>query len=319
MHSGVVSAALGIAWEQWTVLGVAGTATPPGHAVDLEALILLTPSLREQDPRLHDEALDWCVLHSQRLVSIARLRRLRAALSDEARHAFDDFAACLNATAKPRTSWPTSHAGTKARTSGKSRPPELAHPALLQLRLRCLFGVTARADVVLQFLRPNMVREVSPNATLTVSSFTDLGYSKPAIADVLTDLTLAGLLEKWRRGNRDYYELTHVAALQELLGRVLPTAAPNWAVRFRVLASLISAEAKTREKKPVVQTVAIIKQLEQYRDVLERMAVRLPSRVYDWSELATWTSQILLLGSREYPATQSKSSRWRNVLTNKAS
>jgi hypothetical protein len=49
-----------------------------------------------------------------------------------------------------------------------------------------------------------MLDELIPSMTLTTSALGDLGYSKPAIAEVLADLTLAGLLEKWRRGNRDY-------------------------------------------------------------------------------------------------------------------
>jgi hypothetical protein len=294
VHSALASAALGVAWQQWTALGVAGTVAPPDHAIDLEALILFTPVLRYDDPRLYDEAFDWCVHHAQRLVSIARLRRLRAALPDEARDAYDQFAACVNATATPRVTWPTNHAGAKTRTSGKSQPPDLRHPALLQLRLRCLFGVTARADVLLRFLRPIMTQEASPNMTLTVSTFADLGYSKPAIADVLTDLTMAGLVERWRRGNRDYYELTHVEALQALVGGALPATAPSWATRFRIVASLLSAETATREKKPVVQAVAILKQLEQHHDALERLGVKRPPHAQTWPDLASWARHALL-------------------------
>lgn len=294
MRSELASAALEVAWQQWTALGVAGTVAPPDHAIDLEALILFTPVLRQDDPRLYDEAFDWCVHHAQRLVSIARLRRLRAALPGEVRDAYDHFAACVNATATPKVTWPTNHDGAKTRTSGKSQPPDLRHPALLQLRLRCLFGVTARADVLLQFLRPTMTQEVSPNTTLTVSTFADLGYSKPAIADVLTDLTMAGLVERWRRGNRDYYELTHVGPLQALVGGVLPATAPSWAARFRIVASLLSAEAATHEKKPVVQAVAILKQLEQHHDALERLGVKPPAHAPTWLDLASWAHHALL-------------------------
>src|SRR5882724_4971398 len=210
MRSELASAACRVAWGQWTALGVSGTVVPQEHAIDLEALISFTPALRQEDPRLYDEALDWCVAHSQRLVSVGRLRHLRSTLPEAARVAYEQFAACVNATAKPRTPWPTTHAGTKVRTSGKSQRPELGQPALLQLRLRCLFGVTARADVLLRLLRPIMVHELVP---LAISDFADIG-TKPTISEVLADLTMAGLVEKWRRGNRDYYELTRIAALQ---------------------------------------------------------------------------------------------------------
>lgn len=294
MRSGLLAATARLLWKQWTALGVAGTAPLPDHAIDLEALISLTPSLRHEDPRLHDEALDWCIGQSERLISTGRLRRLRHQLPDEARAAYDGFAACVNATARPKPPWPTSQSGAKARTSGKSRPPDVRHPTLLQLQLRCLFGVTARADVLLQFLRPTMVQETAP---LSVSDLADIGYSKATLGEVLTALTMAGLLERWRRGNRDHYELSRIHALQGLVGGVLPATAPNWAVRFRIIAGLLSKEAETREKKPVVQAVAIAKELERHRAALERLAVKAPARVQDWTELARWASQELLEGA----------------------
>ena len=295
MRSELADAVLQVVWGQWTALGVSGTVPIPDHAIDLEALVSFTPTLQHDDPRLYEEALDWCVFHSQRLLSITRLRRLRAELPEEARDAFDGFAACVNATAKPKTPWPTNQSGTWIQTSGKSRLPEIdRRPELLQLQLRCLFGVTARAEVLLQFLRPGMRNELLPNMTLATSALDDIGYSKPALAAVLTDLTAAGVLEKWRRGNRDYYELARREPLLGLLGGPLPGTAPNWGVRFRVLAHLLRAESATREKKTVVQTDAIIKVLDLYREVLERSIVRLPSHVYDWKKLASWAKAALL-------------------------
>lgn len=311
MRSELVSGALRIAWSQWTALGVSGTVAPPDHALDLEALILFTPVLQDDDPRLWDEALDWCVHHAQRLVSIARLKRLRAALPDPARDAYDRFAACVNGTAKPKVAWPTSRPRAVVQTSGKSRPPDLRQASLVQLRLRCLFGVTARADVLLRFLRPIMTQETSPDmasraadyrlltptlrhAALTVSTFADLGYSKPAIADVLGDLTSAGLIEKWRRQNRDHYELARVEPLVGLVGGVLPATAPIWTTRFRIVASLLLAEAATRDKKPVVQAVAILKQLERHHGELEQLGVKPPAHAQTWSDLASWARHALL-------------------------
>jgi hypothetical protein len=163
--------------------------------------------------------------------------------------------------------------------------------------------------VLLQFLRPSMTQELSPNTTLTVSTFADLGYSKPAIAEVLTDLTMANLVERWRRGNRDYYELTQVSALQGLVGGTLPTTAPGWAVRLRIVACLLSAEAATHEKKPVVQAVAILKQLGQHHAALERLGVKPPTHVQTWPDLASWVRHALL--DERNPATdEQNASRW---------
>jgi DNA-binding transcriptional ArsR family regulator len=139
-----------------------------------------------------------------------------------------------------------------------------------------------------------MVHELLPNTTLATSALSDLGYSKPAIAEVLSDLAMAGLLEKWRRGNRDYYELARRNALLDLVGHVLPATAPNWAMRFRIVAGLVAAEAATREKKPVVQAVAILKQLEHHHEVLERLGVKPPAGAQIWPDLASWARHALL-------------------------
>lgn len=298
MRSEFADATARLLWSQWTALGVAGTAALPDHAIDLEALISLTPMLRYEDPRLYDEALDWCVSHSQHLLATGRLRRLQSELPEPARNACEEFAANVNATAHPKPPWPTRRTGEMVRTSGKSRPPDVRLRPLLALRLRCLFGVTARADVILQFLRPGMTREGSPSLAVAVSELTDLGYSKPALGEVLGDLAKAGLLERFRRGNRDHYqlELPQAYALKDLLGGALPAAAPNWAVRFRIVAGLLAKEAETREKKPAVQAVAIIKELDRHRDALERLCLKAPERPSGWRELTKWAEQTLLAG-----------------------
>lgn len=308
MRSELVNAALQVAWSQWSALGAQGTLVPPDHVIDLEALILLTPSLGNEDPRLLEEALDWCVLHAQRLISIARLRRLRSALADEARDAYDGFAASVNATAKPKTPWPTSRTGSKTRTSQKSQIPEIHREALLQLRLRCLFGVTARAEILLEFLRGIIRRELAP---IPVSDLAELGYSKPAIVDVLADLAMAGVLHRWRRGNRDYYglESAQIETLQALVDGALPKAAPSWVLRFRIISDLLSAEAATQDKKPVVQAVAILKQLQKHRPALERLAIAPPRRAQTWPELTAWARVALL--DDPPPASTEGFSRWR--------
>ncbi|HEX4418074.1 MAG TPA: winged helix-turn-helix domain-containing protein [Kofleriaceae bacterium] len=294
MRSELASAALRIAWSQWTALGVSGTVALPDHAVDLEALIALTPVLRHEDPRLYDEARDWCVSQSQRLISLSRLRRLRAQLPEAACDAYDDFAATVNATAKPTTPWPTSRSATKLVTSGKSQPADLSRFSLLQLRLRGLFGITARAEVLVQFLRPIMTQELVPNTMLATAAFADLGYSKPALAEVLAMLAKAGLLESWRRGNRDYYQLARGDALLALVGGGLPATAPTWTVRFRVLADLLITEAATRDKKPTVQAIANLKILESHHDALERIGVKPPAQGLGAAELASWARHTLL-------------------------
>ena len=297
MRSFLLDAALHLAWQQWTALGVAGSVSAPDHAIDLEALIGFTPVLGDDDPRLRDEALDWCVCHSQRVVSVTRLRHVRDGLSERGRATFDDFAADVNATAKLKNRWPTARTGTSRKTSGKSRAPELAEPSLLQLRLRAVFGVSARAELLLQLLRPIMTRETLAGMRMSTSVLTDTGYTKPTLSDVLADLTAAGVVEKWRRENRDYYALSRVEALTGLVGGVLPATAPTWSSRFRVAEALLAVDSNTAGKKEVVHAVAASTAFERLHDTLQRADLKPPAS-FDRETVARWAARELFADAR---------------------
>ena len=73
----LIDQAVALAWGAWTELGVSGwTATHRDWAVDPEPLVLFTGRLGDTDPRLRDEATDWCVQH-WRYVSKTRLKNLQ--------------------------------------------------------------------------------------------------------------------------------------------------------------------------------------------------------------------------------------------------
>ena len=63
-------------WSVWAELGVSGWGRAhQGWAIDVEPLIIFTAAIGERDPRLRDEATDWCV-RNWRLVSRVRLRNI---------------------------------------------------------------------------------------------------------------------------------------------------------------------------------------------------------------------------------------------------
>ena len=54
-----------LCWNLWTKLGIARVIRKHQHLlIAPEELILLTAFISEQDPRLRDEALDWCTVSS---------------------------------------------------------------------------------------------------------------------------------------------------------------------------------------------------------------------------------------------------------------
>jgi hypothetical protein len=115
-------------WRQWCALGVAGQVESERHwAVDLETLVASTSRLGQADSRLQKRVGEWLMLNRD-WVSTPRLRRIS--------HAF-------NSTLESEALVPA--AATRGRT--KVVRPVVTQPVLLQLQLRALFGMDARADV----------------------------------------------------------------------------------------------------------------------------------------------------------------------------
>src|SRR5258708_844310 len=142
--------ALNLLWSLWSELGVSSwTRRHAQWAVDPEPLILFTAASTELDPRLRDESTDWCV-HYGRYVSVTRLRNLLRVEPDERQSSFETFAATVNAHSDLR--WPSRQEARDYRRTGRSTVSSFAPPALIALRLRALFGVGARADILRVFV-----------------------------------------------------------------------------------------------------------------------------------------------------------------------
>ncbi|HEY4240282.1 MAG TPA: hypothetical protein VGM88_10715 [Kofleriaceae bacterium] len=236
MSIAIERAAVELAWRQWTALGVSGVAPPPVQAIDLEALIALTPSLALSDPRLVDEARDWCIAIGPSFVSIARLRQLRR-LMPASPSASADLPALL-----------IEHRRSTKR-SGKSRTPRLAQPALLQLRSRYTFGVGVRADLL---ARLAMLDSMS---AWRVTELQPTGYTKRATSAVLDELAQVGILRKLALRAHVVYQLDNNAALRALLAP-LPPRMPPWAERFAVVAQLLHAWRRYGERATYVVELA---------------------------------------------------------------
>lgn len=93
-----------LAWSLWTELGVAGTFRRHKHCfVPLEELIVLTAAIADYDPRLRDEALDWCSRYHH-FVSVSRLKTLVKKIGTPIFESFSIFASTLNAMTQ--SNWP---------------------------------------------------------------------------------------------------------------------------------------------------------------------------------------------------------------------
>ena len=258
--------ATALAWSLWTELGVSGwQRSHSSHAIDPERLILFTASLGDADPRLRDEATDWCIAYG-RYVSAARLRNLLAAETPEAQAAFGRMAATVNAHSNAR--WP---GATQARPFARTRRSAVADfsgPSLVVLRLRAHAEQGARAEVVRAFLADPSARLSAADAAAAAS------YTKRNVAEALEALRMAGLLEVHAQRNQRLYGLTDAEWLTALPGS-LPDSFPRWSSVFRILEGLIGGACRAEALTARARTVEASDVLRDLRSDFRLAGVRL--------------------------------------------
>ncbi len=132
-------ALLELHWRQWCALGVPGQVEPEAHwVIDLEALAVSTFGVGAEDRRLLKLARRWLAV-TRLSVSTARLKRIG-----------DEFKAARLLSATQFSALLRSVCGTAPRAFAdrlKLARLVVSQPVLLQLQLRALFGLDARADV----------------------------------------------------------------------------------------------------------------------------------------------------------------------------
>jgi hypothetical protein len=251
--------ALALAWGAWTELGVAGwSRTHADWAVDLEPLLVFTAALGDSDPRLRDEVTDWSVLNWQ-LVSKARLKNLLATQREEARLAFGELAATVAAHAP--VTWPGATQARPFTRTLRSSSPELSRPSGVWLRLRAMFGIGARAEILRVLL------------------------SKRNVADECENLERAGVLARRIQGNRFDYTLARPSELKAFLGELPPTT-PDWNALLHVTQQLTALQASATN--PGTQAVHAKQTLNAISDDLTALGLRPPNPSLHGTGLWTW-------------------------------
>jgi hypothetical protein len=172
--------ALAFLWGQWSALGVAGNARPDASwIIDPEALLLATTTFGRYDPRLFDEVLDWLdtnghTINLQRLQNLGQdfgqrfvLKGLAAHLAKRTgnfkwrtllREAPDVRQTELLFPELPVFGEPDELFARYGWRRGRvklrrlSQPPDPHQATNLLFKLRALFGLQARAEVMAYLL-----------------------------------------------------------------------------------------------------------------------------------------------------------------------
>ena len=266
---------LNLAWSLWTEVGVAGVVRKSQNVLILmEELVLFTSILSEIDPRLRDEALDWCAQY-YRFISVSRLKSLAGDFEEVVKKAFSKFAATLNEIA--HIDWPVFVPTTpwKVRLSRKSILRPFASPALLNLRARSIFGTGSRADLLTFFL-------VHPNGNFSIAEVAEIGYSKRNLADVLDDLDFGNLFHRMMQGNQQRYRLRQDSPLFKTL-EPIPEYPRPWRLVFKVLLSLRSCIQRVENCAASTQVVEIRTCLASLEQPMQRLGLTPPPFSNDFS------------------------------------
>lgn len=251
-----------LAWSLWTEIGVAGLERKHlAFSIAPEELIILTSVLSEFDPRLRDEALDWCI-HYHRFLSPIRLQILAKKYEDYIAKPFSTFSTTLNAITDIRTKWVvlTKTSPLKFQPSGKSILRNFETPSMINFRLRSFLGVGARADILAFLL-------TEKQSDFAVSDLLETGYSKRRLAAILDDLAAAGILSESLVRNQLRYSFVRRDQFIKLIGGI-PKNMIHW---HRILAVLLPIRACLRNVEDTPVGVRVI----DMRNLLKKLSRQL--------------------------------------------
>ncbi len=241
----------------WSELG-AGDAPRrhDGLAIDIEPLIVFTAMYA--DARLREKTVHWCSANG-RYLSLARLNRFARELGETTSRSFKKFAEAAAESAM------------QARTGHK---PDLRRPALVQLRLRALVGVSARAEALkLLLAQPHQAKSAAAMARAA-------GYGKARLTQALDLLTVAGIVTACSQSRRNVYRLNRPDELAHALSG-LPALFPDWPAIFAVVGAILEySRAVAGETATRIGSAA--RAAERIREEIERIpGATPPPRVDD--------------------------------------
>ena len=274
------------AWEAWSALGVAGwRARSFAAAVDVDALVLLTGRLGDEDARLRDESIDWIVAN---LALVSRSRLAHLLRDGPGEPGWAAYAGTLQRATRQR--WPDAGTPFAWKPSGKSRLPERANGATFGLRCRALFGATARGEVVRALVLAGDDREFDAR-DLAVEA----AYTKRAIAEALEHLRAGGLVTSTAVGNSLRFRLARRTELEALL-EPLPADRRSQRALLRVGWSISRAEdatAQASERVRLVEGARLARELEADIRSLDPAGARLTAGPATLEALREWASEMV--------------------------
>jgi hypothetical protein len=290
---------LDLVWQQWTALGVAGYDTGASTAVvDLEALVLITTVHGRTDPRLFEEMLDW-LWGNAHAVNVQRLRNIQKQLHLGDTRVLSAIADWLSqrtilskwkslvraASAPPQAPEPlfrlpdgralpwqgdldplfARHGLQCAPVQRRemSRPPNPRSAAALSWKLRNLFGVQARCEIILWLL----THERGHSAQIARATY----YFPRGVENTLRELAVSGMALTAPRGRAITYEINPDEWLLFLRSWKQPNGFPRWIdwPRFFSIQERFMAAGTVKEMSPLLHASELRRVFEESLPLLE--------------------------------------------------
>ena len=196
-------------WSVWGEIGVPSTdRRVVDLAIDMEALIHLTNSVAEHDPRLVSHTASWQHAFPE-FISKARMKRIG-----------DGGALGVPGNDRSRA------------MSGPS-VVVLSGASAIQLRMRAALGVSARAELIRQFLLDTLGARRSTSELAQLS-----GYTKRNTEKALISLERSGWIARIEGGTSLQWSLTGHAALADLFAPV-PTSNTSFLALSKIVEELL--------------------------------------------------------------------------------
>jgi len=288
-------------WGVWSELGVSGWArTHQDWAIDPEPLIVFSPSIISSEPRLRDEAIDWCS-DNWRHVSTVRLRNLLNENEPEQTDSWGEFAATVNRFSGA-AKWPRATSERRFARTGRSSLRALSEPSMIYLRMRSIFGVSARTEVLRYLLF------TSERATAAMLA-TQINYAKRIVAEACELLAQAGVIQSKQIGNRLYFSLVDADGLSAFLGSAADIR-PDWPALLRVTNALFRWTEFAAQSEGRVLLVRTHGAFAEVEEDLETLGVRVPNHPAGAEFLPIWRKWSAAitksLASGQWPSDSSK-------------
>jgi hypothetical protein len=271
-------------WGLWEELGVSGV-VPRHHGdvfIDPEPLIVFTALHGNLDPRLRDESIDWVISYGS-YVSKARIKSLRRDWSAEADSSFAAYSATVNKHAD--LGWPDDHRQALTfRPRARAVLKDLTAGPLISLRIRAMFGVSARAELIRVFVS-------RPDTTFTATELAqETNYVRRQVIRALDSLQFAGLVRPFRAGANTRYALARPNDVETIVA-TRPARFPHWGSIFGLFHDLLGLLEQGARSGTVEAAVAARHFIEEHGIELERNEIaipQLPASVAAWSALQRW-------------------------------